>query len=161
MKDEFPDHYISCGNCTSSILHEALPQLLHCVRLTTALFTQGDGADCWFVILTSSSSSSAPGPPSSTPSSLRGQKRRSSSRREKVRPPAPLFCNGDASPPRCSLELFFSAVLTVCVFVCVPPGNKSRRVELSTASLLKVAPTAEERKIVHSLFLNTLDTKYE
>uniref|UniRef100_A0A8C7PG31 Acyl-CoA thioesterase 9 n=1 Tax=Oncorhynchus mykiss TaxID=8022 RepID=A0A8C7PG31_ONCMY len=37
--------------------------------------------------------------------------------------------------------------------------NKTRRVELSTASLLKVAPTAEERKIVHSLFLNTLDTK--
>nr|XP_019962685.1 PREDICTED: acyl-coenzyme A thioesterase 9, mitochondrial isoform X2 [Paralichthys olivaceus] len=38
-------------------------------------------------------------------------------------------------------------------------ANKSRRVELSTASLLKVAPTDEERKIVHSLFLNTLDTK--
>uniref|UniRef100_A0A667ZW29 Acyl-CoA thioesterase 9, tandem duplicate 1 n=1 Tax=Myripristis murdjan TaxID=586833 RepID=A0A667ZW29_9TELE len=37
--------------------------------------------------------------------------------------------------------------------------NKSRRVELSTASLLKVAPTDEERKIVHSLFLNTLDSK--
>ncbi|TMS01580.1 Acyl-coenzyme A thioesterase 9, mitochondrial [Larimichthys crocea] len=38
-------------------------------------------------------------------------------------------------------------------------ANKSRRVELSTASLLKVAPTDEERKVVHSLFLNTLDTK--
>ncbi|KAM7369590.1 hypothetical protein PAMP_010905 [Pampus punctatissimus] len=38
-------------------------------------------------------------------------------------------------------------------------ANKCRRVELSTASLLKVAPTDEERKIVHSLFLNTLDTK--
>ncbi|XP_076869548.1 acyl-coenzyme A thioesterase 9, mitochondrial-like isoform X3 [Brachyhypopomus gauderio] len=37
--------------------------------------------------------------------------------------------------------------------------NKKRRVELSTASLLKVAPTADERNIVHSLFLNTLDTK--
>nr|XP_006628062.2 PREDICTED: LOW QUALITY PROTEIN: acyl-coenzyme A thioesterase 9, mitochondrial [Lepisosteus oculatus] len=37
--------------------------------------------------------------------------------------------------------------------------NKARRVELSTASLLKVAPTAEERKIVHSMFLNTLDPK--
>ncbi|XP_024148472.1 acyl-coenzyme A thioesterase 9, mitochondrial isoform X2 [Oryzias melastigma] len=37
-------------------------------------------------------------------------------------------------------------------------ANKVRRVELSTASLLKVAPTDEERKIVHSLFLNTLDT---
>ncbi|CAL8313163.1 unnamed protein product [Merluccius merluccius] len=37
--------------------------------------------------------------------------------------------------------------------------NKTRRVELSTASLLKVAPTADERKIVHSLFLNTLDTQ--
>lgn len=33
--------------------------------------------------------------------------------------------------------------------------------ELSTASLLKVAPADEERKIVHSLFLNTLDTKYD
>lgn len=40
-------------------------------------------------------------------------------------------------------------------------ANKSRRVDLSTASLLKVAPTDEERKIVHSLFLNTLDTKYD
>ncbi|XP_036371601.1 acyl-CoA thioesterase 9, tandem duplicate 1 isoform X1 [Megalops cyprinoides] len=38
-------------------------------------------------------------------------------------------------------------------------ANKKRRVELSTASLLKVAPTAEERKIVHSLFLNTLDSQ--
>ncbi|KAM7390074.1 hypothetical protein PAMA_008307 [Pampus argenteus] len=38
-------------------------------------------------------------------------------------------------------------------------ANKCRRIELSTASLLKVAPTDEERKIVHSLFLNTLDTK--
>uniref|UniRef100_A0A8C7NCD5 Acyl-CoA thioesterase 9 n=1 Tax=Oncorhynchus kisutch TaxID=8019 RepID=A0A8C7NCD5_ONCKI len=37
--------------------------------------------------------------------------------------------------------------------------NKTRRIELTTASLLKVAPTAEERKIVHSLFLNTLDSK--
>ncbi|XP_071399260.1 acyl-CoA thioesterase 9, tandem duplicate 1 isoform X1 [Centroberyx affinis] len=37
--------------------------------------------------------------------------------------------------------------------------NKSRRVGMSTASLLKVAPTADERKIVHSLFLNTLDSK--
>uniref|UniRef100_A0A8C5C4U7 HotDog ACOT-type domain-containing protein n=1 Tax=Gadus morhua TaxID=8049 RepID=A0A8C5C4U7_GADMO len=35
--------------------------------------------------------------------------------------------------------------------------NKTRRVELSTASLLKVAPTAEERKVVHSQFLSTLD----
>ncbi|XP_034023993.1 acyl-CoA thioesterase 9, tandem duplicate 1 isoform X2 [Thalassophryne amazonica] len=38
-------------------------------------------------------------------------------------------------------------------------ANKLRRFELSTASLLKVAPADEERKIVHSLFLNTLDTK--
>ncbi|XP_068160730.1 acyl-CoA thioesterase 9, tandem duplicate 1 isoform X1 [Antennarius striatus] len=38
-------------------------------------------------------------------------------------------------------------------------ANRRRRVQLSTASLLKVAPTDEERKIVHSLFLNTLDTK--
>ncbi|XP_077591648.1 acyl-coenzyme A thioesterase 9, mitochondrial-like [Stigmatopora nigra] len=38
-------------------------------------------------------------------------------------------------------------------------ANKSRRVELSTASLLKVAPTADERTIVHGLFLNTLDKK--
>uniref|UniRef100_A0A673BAL6 HotDog ACOT-type domain-containing protein n=1 Tax=Sphaeramia orbicularis TaxID=375764 RepID=A0A673BAL6_9TELE len=38
-------------------------------------------------------------------------------------------------------------------------ANKSRRMGMSRASLLKVAPTAEERKIVHSLFLNTLDTQ--
>ncbi|XP_061661660.1 acyl-coenzyme A thioesterase 9, mitochondrial-like isoform X3 [Syngnathoides biaculeatus] len=38
-------------------------------------------------------------------------------------------------------------------------ANKSRRVELSTSSLLKVAPTAEERNVVHALFLNTLDAK--
>uniref|UniRef100_A0A8C1BFG1 Acyl-CoA thioesterase 9, tandem duplicate 1 n=1 Tax=Cyprinus carpio carpio TaxID=630221 RepID=A0A8C1BFG1_CYPCA len=37
--------------------------------------------------------------------------------------------------------------------------NKTRRVELSTASLLKVAPTAEERTLIHNLFLNTLDTQ--
>ncbi|KAK7123726.1 hypothetical protein R3I93_021981 [Phoxinus phoxinus] len=37
--------------------------------------------------------------------------------------------------------------------------NKKRRVELSTASLLKVAPTAEERTLVHNLFLNTLDSR--
>ncbi|XP_042561687.1 acyl-CoA thioesterase 9, tandem duplicate 1 isoform X2 [Clupea harengus] len=37
--------------------------------------------------------------------------------------------------------------------------NKTRRMELSKASLLKVAPTADERTLVHSLFLNTLDTK--
>lgn len=48
----------------------------------------------------------------------------------------------------------------MCYFVSFP-ANKSRRVELSTASLLKVAPTDEERKVVHSLFLNTLDTKYD
>ncbi|XP_048031437.1 acyl-CoA thioesterase 9, tandem duplicate 2 isoform X4 [Megalobrama amblycephala] len=39
--------------------------------------------------------------------------------------------------------------------------NKKRRVELSTASLLKVAPTAEERTLIHNLFLNTLDTRRE
>ncbi|XP_028813247.1 acyl-coenzyme A thioesterase 9, mitochondrial isoform X1 [Denticeps clupeoides] len=37
--------------------------------------------------------------------------------------------------------------------------NKKRRVELSTGSLLKVAPTAEERTVIHRLFLNTLDPK--
>ncbi|KAM3933667.1 acyl-coenzyme A thioesterase 9, mitochondrial isoform 1-T1 [Leptodactylus fuscus] len=37
--------------------------------------------------------------------------------------------------------------------------NKTRRIEFSTASLLKMAPTAEERKIVHDMFLNTLDTR--
>ncbi|XP_063063447.1 acyl-CoA thioesterase 9, tandem duplicate 1 isoform X2 [Engraulis encrasicolus] len=37
--------------------------------------------------------------------------------------------------------------------------NKKRRMELSKASLLKAAPTADERTLVHSLFLNTLDTK--
>lgn len=39
--------------------------------------------------------------------------------------------------------------------------NKKRRMDLSKASLLKVAPTAEERTLIHSLFLNTLDTKYD
>lgn len=56
------------------------------------------------------------------------------------------------------LTFFLSFLCIVCVLF---PANKSRRVELSTASLLKVAPTDEERKIVHSLFLNTLDTKYD
>ncbi|XP_041255733.1 acyl-coenzyme A thioesterase 9, mitochondrial isoform X5 [Onychostruthus taczanowskii] len=37
--------------------------------------------------------------------------------------------------------------------------NKSKRIEFSTASLLKMAPTAEERNIVHDIFLNTLDTR--
>ncbi|KAG8450630.1 hypothetical protein GDO86_003053 [Hymenochirus boettgeri] len=37
--------------------------------------------------------------------------------------------------------------------------NKTRRVDFSTASLLKMAPTAEERQIVHDLFLHTLDTR--
>ncbi|CAJ0926044.1 unnamed protein product [Ranitomeya imitator] len=36
--------------------------------------------------------------------------------------------------------------------------NKLRRIEFSTTSLLKMAPTAEERKIAHDIFLNTLDT---
>lgn len=44
-------------------------------------------------------------------------------------------------------------------FVCLV--NKLRRIEFSTASLLKVAPTAEERNIVHQIFLNTLDTRQE
>ncbi|XP_072850390.2 acyl-coenzyme A thioesterase 9, mitochondrial isoform X4 [Pogona vitticeps] len=37
--------------------------------------------------------------------------------------------------------------------------NKIRRIDSSKASLLKMAPTAEERNIVHNLFLNTLDTR--
>ncbi|XP_074850409.1 acyl-coenzyme A thioesterase 9, mitochondrial isoform X3 [Carettochelys insculpta] len=37
--------------------------------------------------------------------------------------------------------------------------NKIRRVDFSTASLLKMAPTAEERTIIHNIFLNTLDTR--
>ncbi|NXD21571.1 ACOT9 thioesterase, partial [Spelaeornis formosus] len=39
--------------------------------------------------------------------------------------------------------------------------NKLKRIEFSTASLLKMAPTAEERNIVHDIFLNTLDTRQE
>uniref|UniRef100_A0A8C8VDS4 Acyl-CoA thioesterase 9 n=1 Tax=Pelusios castaneus TaxID=367368 RepID=A0A8C8VDS4_9SAUR len=38
-------------------------------------------------------------------------------------------------------------------------SNKMRRVDFSSTSLLKMAPTAEERNIVHSIFLNTLDTR--
>ncbi|XP_042665853.1 acyl-coenzyme A thioesterase 9, mitochondrial isoform X2 [Centrocercus urophasianus] len=37
--------------------------------------------------------------------------------------------------------------------------NKLKRIDFSTASLLKMAPTAEERNVIHDLFLNTLDTK--
>ncbi|XP_073213498.1 acyl-coenzyme A thioesterase 9, mitochondrial isoform X2 [Lepidochelys kempii] len=37
--------------------------------------------------------------------------------------------------------------------------NKIRRIDFSTASLLKMAPTAEERTTVHNIFLNTLDTR--
>ncbi|KAM9628278.1 acyl-coenzyme A thioesterase 9, mitochondrial isoform 1-T1 [Morphnus guianensis] len=37
--------------------------------------------------------------------------------------------------------------------------NKLKRIDFSTASLLKMAPTAEERNIVHDIFLNTLDTR--
>ncbi|KFQ67137.1 hypothetical protein N335_07625, partial [Phaethon lepturus] len=39
--------------------------------------------------------------------------------------------------------------------------NKLKRIDFSTASLLKMAPTAEERNIVHDIFLNTLDTRQE
>uniref|UniRef100_H3A2B6 Acyl-CoA thioesterase 9 n=1 Tax=Latimeria chalumnae TaxID=7897 RepID=H3A2B6_LATCH len=38
--------------------------------------------------------------------------------------------------------------------------NKKRRVETGSASLLKMAPTQEERNVIHNIFLNTLDTKY-
>uniref|UniRef100_A0A6I8MXN3 Acyl-CoA thioesterase 9 n=1 Tax=Ornithorhynchus anatinus TaxID=9258 RepID=A0A6I8MXN3_ORNAN len=37
--------------------------------------------------------------------------------------------------------------------------NKKRRIAFSTASLLKMAPTAEERHLIHDMFLNTLDTR--
>uniref|UniRef100_A0A8C5WPV5 Acyl-CoA thioesterase 9 n=1 Tax=Laticauda laticaudata TaxID=8630 RepID=A0A8C5WPV5_LATLA len=37
--------------------------------------------------------------------------------------------------------------------------NKIRRLESSRASLLKVAPTADERNIIHNIFLNTLDSR--
>ncbi|XP_032082185.1 acyl-coenzyme A thioesterase 9, mitochondrial isoform X3 [Thamnophis elegans] len=37
--------------------------------------------------------------------------------------------------------------------------NKTRRLESSRASLLKVAPTADERNIIHNMFLNTLDSR--
>ncbi|XP_061483292.1 acyl-coenzyme A thioesterase 9, mitochondrial isoform X2 [Rhineura floridana] len=37
--------------------------------------------------------------------------------------------------------------------------NKTRRIDSSKASLLKMAPTAEERNIVHDIFLDTLDTR--
>ncbi|NXC29518.1 ACOT9 thioesterase, partial [Campylorhamphus procurvoides] len=39
--------------------------------------------------------------------------------------------------------------------------NKLRRIDFNTASLLKMAPTAEEKDIVHDIFLNTLDTRQE
>ncbi|XP_030058109.1 acyl-coenzyme A thioesterase 9, mitochondrial isoform X1 [Microcaecilia unicolor] len=37
--------------------------------------------------------------------------------------------------------------------------NKTRRVDFSTVSLLKMAPTADERTVVHDMFLSTLDTR--
>lgn len=37
--------------------------------------------------------------------------------------------------------------------------NKRRRVAFSSASLLKMAPSAEERMTIHEMFLNTLDPK--
>ncbi|XP_062982546.1 acyl-coenzyme A thioesterase 9, mitochondrial isoform X3 [Elgaria multicarinata webbii] len=37
--------------------------------------------------------------------------------------------------------------------------NKIRRVDSSRASLLKMAPTADERNIVHDMFLKTLDSR--
>lgn len=37
--------------------------------------------------------------------------------------------------------------------------NKQLRLHRSEQSLLKSAPTAEEREIVHKLFVDTLDTK--
>ncbi|XP_044298224.1 acyl-coenzyme A thioesterase 9, mitochondrial isoform X3 [Varanus komodoensis] len=37
--------------------------------------------------------------------------------------------------------------------------NKVRRIDSSRASLLKMAPTADERNIIHNLFLNTLDSR--
>ncbi|XP_042723079.1 acyl-coenzyme A thioesterase 9, mitochondrial isoform X3 [Lagopus leucura] len=37
--------------------------------------------------------------------------------------------------------------------------NKLKRIDFSTASLLKMAPTAEERNVIHDIFLNTLDSK--
>ncbi|NWR86776.1 ACOT9 thioesterase, partial [Furnarius figulus] len=39
--------------------------------------------------------------------------------------------------------------------------NKLRRIDFNTASLLKMAPTAEEKNVVHDIFLNTLDTRQE
>ena len=65
--------------------------------------------------------------------------------------------------PICNVCVCVCVCVHVRVRVCVSVSlvNKTRRVELSTASLLKVAPTAEERKVVHSQFLSTLDPQYE
>uniref|UniRef100_A0A674ASM4 Acyl-CoA thioesterase 9 n=1 Tax=Salmo trutta TaxID=8032 RepID=A0A674ASM4_SALTR len=68
-----------------------------------------------------------------------------------------LFQQGESKTHYIPMCIYYCVCVIYCV--CVPPVNKTRRIELSTASLLKVAPTAEERKIVHSLFLNTLDSK--
>ncbi|XP_048348723.1 acyl-coenzyme A thioesterase 9, mitochondrial isoform X1 [Sphaerodactylus townsendi] len=37
--------------------------------------------------------------------------------------------------------------------------NKIRRTDFSKVSLLKMAPTADERTVIHDMFLNTLDSK--
>lgn len=62
-------------------------------------------------------------------------------------------------------------VCVFCVYVCFfflelwylfsCLVNKLKRIDFSTASLLKMAPTAEERNIIHDIFLNTLDTRQE
>lgn len=49
-------------------------------------------------------------------------------------------------PDRCSLLSHVSV-------------NKGRRVAFSSMSLLKMAPSAEERMTIHEMFLNTLDQK--
>lgn len=56
------------------------------------------------------------------------------------------------------LETYFHQVI-FCSFSFTRLANKTRRVDSSRASLLKMAPTAEERNIVHDIFLNTLDPR--
>lgn len=72
-----------------------------------------------------------------------------------------LLQEGEGENPSGELLTCWTNSHPVLFFFFFCPANKSRRVELSTASLLKVAPTNEEQKIIHDLFLNTLDAKYD
>lgn len=74
-----------------------------------------------------------------------------------------IDCRLKSSEPFFVFSLNFNPMWLFCLvlFFFLYSVNKLKRIEFSTASLLKMAPTAEERNIVHDIFLNTLDTRQE